>query len=89
MARSHLHTQTHMGTACRKRSPRGVQSNFISPHMQDEYGHPQAAAYTVCSSQGYSHTWVSVSWGTLALPFQGWLYPIQYHKARTKKGTIT
>lgn len=73
MAPSHLHAQTHTGTTCRKRSPQGVQSNFISPHMQDEDGHPQssstlpAAHHKVTVTHGFNHT------GTLAIPSQGWL----------------
>lgn len=89
MAPSHLHAQTHTGTTCRKRSPQGVQSNFISPHMQDEDGHPQssstllAAHRKVTVTRGFNHT------GTLAIPSQGWLHSIHHHRVCTKKATIT
>lgn len=85
MAPSHLHAQTHTGTTCRKRSPQGVQSNFISPHMQDEDGHPQssstllAAHRKVTVTRGFNHT------GTLAIPSQGWLHSIHHHRVYTKK----
>lgn len=86
MALSHLHTQTHMGTTSRKWSPLGVQSNFISPHMQDEDGHPQSGrVHCLLITRLQSHL-DSITRGMLAMPFQGWLHPLQHHKAHT---TIT
>lgn len=72
MAPSHLHAQTHMGTTCRKWSPRGVQSNFIPPHMQDEDGRPQSGSmHQPLVTRLQSHMG-SIAWD--AMPFQGWLH---------------
>lgn len=95
MAPSHLHTQTlTWGLRAGNGSPWGVQSNFISPHMQDEVGHPQSSStHGPLLTRLQSHVG-SITRETLAMPFQGWLHLTQHHRACTKKelssrGTIT
>lgn len=62
------HTGSH-GDCVPEIVPPGVLSSFISPHRQDEDGHPQRSNGGHWS-QGYSHTQAQSHRDTV--PFQGW-----------------